>query len=107
MHLKRSNGSRQSRQRCSALHGVEPNSLIVSVLAERHRGQTTMRLVAAALHVRADAAAGDGGMMPYCSSLRRPSGVIQSLLQAGASTGLTENAPTPASSSARRASSAM
>ena len=26
MHLKHSNGSRQSRQRCSALQGVEPNS---------------------------------------------------------------------------------
>ena len=41
MHLKYSKGSRQARQRCSALHGVEPNSLTHSVSVERQRGQPT------------------------------------------------------------------
>jgi hypothetical protein len=34
MHLKYSKGSRQARQRCSALQGVEPNSLTQSVSVE-------------------------------------------------------------------------
>ena len=44
MHLKYSKGSRQARQRCSALHGVEPNSLMHSVSVEWQRGQATGRL---------------------------------------------------------------
>jgi hypothetical protein len=38
MHLKHSKGSRQSRQRCSALQGVEPNWLVHSVRIEPQRG---------------------------------------------------------------------
>jgi len=35
--LKRSNGSPQARQRCRALHGVEPKRLISSVSVEAQR----------------------------------------------------------------------
>ena len=44
MHLKYSKGSRQARQRCSALQGVEPNSLTISVSSERQRGQASGRV---------------------------------------------------------------
>ena len=40
-HLKRSNGSRQPRQRQSALQGVEPNRLISSTAAPAQCGQAT------------------------------------------------------------------
>ena len=38
-HLKYSKGSRQDRQRCMALQGVDPNWLILSVAEAPHTGQ--------------------------------------------------------------------
>jgi len=89
MHLKLSNGSRQARQRCSDLHGVEPNWLVHSVSVDRQRGHAISR----GFSSLADETA-SGGTMPYVASLRRPSLLIQSLLHAGASTCLTKKAPT-------------
>ena len=93
MHLKYSKGSRQARQRCSALQGVEPNSLMHSVSREWQRGQRTRPI--AAQHV----AHGSIRIAPAArcrklSSLRRPRAVIQSLLHAGDSTVVTSKSPT-------------
>jgi hypothetical protein len=53
--LKRSNGSRQVRQRQSALHGVEPKREISSVSVLPQRGQATGA---------SGSARGDGGAIP-------------------------------------------
>src|ERR1700677_3948742 len=94
MHLKYSKGSRQARQRCSPLDGVEPNSLMNSGSIEWQRGQPMGRsLRNTSLRDESDCR---GGTMPWVSSLLRPSSVIQSLLQAGATPSVPANAPTPA-----------
>src|ERR1035441_9858336 len=93
MHLKYSKGSRQARQRCRALQGVEPNSLTHSVSVEWQRGQPTRRSRRNMSRMEEECS---GGTMPYINSLRRPSAVIQSLLQAGDSTEVTVNPPTSA-----------
>src|SRR5271170_7995714 len=98
MHLKYSNGSRQARQRCSALHGVEPNSLMHSVSVDVQRGQATG--VGPRRISRMEEADLCGGTMPYSNNLRRPSTLIQSLVHAGCSTLLTSKAPIAASRSA-------
>ena len=62
MHLKYSKGSRQVRQRCKALHGVEPNSLMQSVSVEWQRGQATGRFMRRTS--RSEAVECSGGTMP-------------------------------------------
>ena len=52
-------------------------------------------------------AAAPGGAMPYSRSLRRPSALIQSVLQGGASTVRTSASGKPPCASARRTSSAI
>jgi hypothetical protein len=60
MHLNRSNGSAQSRQRHSALHGVEPNRLISAVRPDLHCGQTA----GAASRLASRSCAVSGGAIP-------------------------------------------
>jgi hypothetical protein len=62
MHLKYSKGSRQARQRCNALQGVEPNSLMHSVFVEWQRGQATGR--PPRMTSRMDVADFSGGAIP-------------------------------------------
>src|SRR5438552_15794232 len=94
-HLKRSKGSLQSRQRCSALHGVEPKRLISSVFEEPQRGHC-----AASSRRLCLAAPFGGGAMPYACSFSRPSSLIQSVVHGGDSTVSIVISASPASSSA-------
>src|SRR5699024_11025111 len=87
-HLKYSNGSRQSRQRYAALHGVEPNWLSFSVFVESQRGQVIAGRASpasrAAMRPLA-AVPSTGGAMPKALSLCRASLLIQSVVQGGES----------------------
>ena len=74
--LKCSNGSRQARQRYSALHAVEPKADRRSVCGLPQRGQAIglargRRCASARRRRRGD---GRGGAMPYSRSLRLPGG---------------------------------
>src|SRR5690242_21638517 len=100
-----SKGSRQLSQRNSALHAVAPNAAVRVVSAEPQRGQAT-----GSHRVRVSgtgperAGAAWGGAIPAADSLLRPSAVIQSLLQAGASTVRTSTSAKPDAASLRRRS---
>jgi hypothetical protein len=61
MHLKYSNGSKQSPHLYAALHGVEPNSLISVVLVALHRGHAIALSAPKIERLLADSA---GGAMP-------------------------------------------
>src|SRR5437764_1466256 len=94
-----SKGSRQLSHRNSALHAVAPNAAVRVVSAEPQRGQGTGSHSASSggdetlippeppCVVRVSgtgpgrAGAAWGGAIPAADSLRRPSAVIQSLLQ--------------------------
>ena len=91
-------------QRQVDLQGVEPKRDSCSVLPPSQRGQRSRGTswMACALpsptwHC--------GGTMPYCCSLSRPSGVIQSVVQAGARCSVTVTGPN--SARAARTSSAI
>jgi hypothetical protein len=99
--LKCSNGSRQATQRYSALQAVAPKADRRSVRSLPQRGQAT----AAVRRMKrmgwpALASTGPGGAMPYSRSLRLPSSLIQSVVQAGARCMVTVTGPMPASVSA-------
>ena len=68
MHLKASNGSKQSKHLCIALHAVAPNSLINSVFSDKHNGHATTL---------------DGGAIPYFCNFSLVFSDIQSVVQAG------------------------
>src|SRR5690606_11010254 len=76
--LKWSNGSPHASQTISALQAVEPNSETMWVALSRHRGQR--------MGLSSNRARSRGGAIPPCSSLRRPSGVMSSVVQAGENT---------------------
>ena len=81
-HLKWSNGSRQARQRHSALQAVEPNSLS-SFGVGRAAARAGDRSARTARRGWRRAAAGRCRIPPACGG---PSSVIQSVVQAGDST---------------------
>src|SRR5229473_8217336 len=103
MALKLVEGSRQLLQRHSALHEVEPNSDSTSVSPEPHCGHATCSTPNSA---RRELPA-SGGAMPYSRSLRRPSSLTQSVVQAGDSTVRTFEWRKPSRSSASSISSAI
>ena len=67
MHLKYSNGSKQSLHLYDALHAVEPNSLTTAVFNELQRGHATSRLPCNNSRLLPALA---GGAMPYSRSWR-------------------------------------
>src|SRR5689334_6724359 len=83
--LKCSNGSPQARHLYSALHAVDPyaDSRSVLLLSQRGHGSASV-LRRKRIGAPCSAATGPGGAMPYSRSLRRPSALIQSVVQAGA-----------------------
>src|SRR3954465_7257158 len=85
MALKWSNGSRHARQTHSDLHAVDPKRLSSWVSGEPQWVHRTLR-VSGTTPSRGRVA---GGAMPYASSLRLPSSLIQSVVHAGASTNST------------------
>ena len=95
--LKYSKGSRQARQRYSALQAVEPKAERRSVSALPQRGQATPRG-----RMRTCAAPAATAAVPRAARCRRPaacarpSALIQSVVQAGASRCVTVTGPRPA-----------
>src|SRR3546814_1883555 len=83
MALNCSNGSRQSLHTHSDLHEADPNRLLSRVRRLLQRGQ---RVASGTTTGASCARRGPGGATPYAVSLACPSGVTQSLVQAGAST---------------------
>ena len=83
--LKCSNGSRQATQRYSALQAVEPKADRRSVFVLPQRGHATAcaRRPGGSAAPAAPPRLPLGGAMPYSRSLRRPSSLIQSVVQAG------------------------
>src|SRR5690606_1687048 len=85
-----SKGSRQAVQRRSAVHEVGPNRETSSVAGEPQRGQRTTEVGGGASASGTGPArrgpTRSGGAMPCSASLRRPCGVIQSVLHGGEST---------------------
>src|SRR6202012_4250412 len=102
-----SKGSRQLSHRNSALHAVAPNAAVCVVSAEPQRGQATGSRRGRGGGTRPERAGAGGGAMPAADSLRRPSAVIQSLLQAGASAVRTSTSAKPDAASLRRRSWAI
>jgi hypothetical protein len=73
----------------SAVHAVGPNRLTSRVCSDPQRGQRTVsgrRPNRTNTGPGRPGPAGPGGAMPCSASARRPDSVIQSVLQAGAST---------------------
>src|SRR6185437_12188506 len=95
--LTPSKGSPHALQRCSDLQAVALNWAVSRVSGEPQRGQRAdgaRPSVSGTGPLRRGAA--EGGAMPTAASLRRPSGVIQSVLQGGASWVATVTRSNPA-----------
>jgi hypothetical protein len=105
---KWSNGSRQPRHRHIALHDVEPKRVSSSVSAEPHCGHATCSTGRRPSGTSTGPSARDaGGAIPYASSLRRPSSVIQSVVQAGDSTVRSSTSSHPCRARAARTSASI
>lgn len=79
MHLKYSNGSRQSSHLQDALQAVDPNSLIIVVCFDPQRGQAIAGFPSRS-RLLADSS---GGAMPYFRNFSRPESLIQSVVHGG------------------------
>src|SRR5262245_18836486 len=95
-----------------ALHAVEPNLLTSRLGGQPHRGQRGEHATWTGPEPgrgpdRLWSPTGAGGAIPASTSLRRPSSVIQSVVQAGESSVRTSTAVAPRVSTASRTSAAI